>query len=199
MNIFFRRFTLVAALSIALVARPTGQAPSAAVSRTRPHVVALASERLEGRLTGSNGERLAGEYLVSQLKRIGAKPLPRQSDYRLPFEFTSGTRDGGSRITIDSREVLQQTDVRALSFSDDGEVSGRVVFAGYGIVVPETQDFGYDSYATIDVKDKIVVALRYFPEDADQKTKGILSRYGDLRFKAMAARQRGAKAIIFVT
>jgi hypothetical protein len=78
-------------------------------------------------------------------------------------------------------------------------VTGRVVFAGYGIVVPEGQDFGYDSYASLDVKDKVVVVLRYFPEDADQKTRAILARYSDLRFKAMAARQRGAKAVLVVT
>ena len=78
-------------------------------------------------------------------------------------------------------------------------MTGAVVFAGYGIVVPEGQDFGYDSYATLDVKDKIVLVLRYFPEDADQKTKAILARYADLRYKAMAARQRGAKAMLVVT
>jgi peptidase M28-like protein/PDZ domain-containing protein/PA domain-containing protein len=65
--------------------------------------------------------------------------------------------------------------------------------------VPESQNFGYDSYATLDVKDKIVLVLRYFPEDADQKTRGILARYADLRYKAMAARQRGAKALLVVT
>ncbi|MGH7487239.1 MAG: M28 family peptidase, partial [bacterium] len=89
--------------------------------------------------------------------------------------------------------------VRALSFSDNGNVEGSVVFAGYGIVVPDSQGFAYDSYATLDVKDKIVVVLRYFPEDAEPKTKGILSRYADLRYKAMAARQHGAKAMIVVT
>ena len=78
-------------------------------------------------------------------------------------------------------------------------MTGPVVFAGYGIVVPESQDFGYDSYATLDVKDKIVVVLRYFPEDADPKTSGILARYADLRYKAMAARQHGAKAMLVVT
>jgi len=65
--------------------------------------------------------------------------------------------------------------VQALSFSDAGEVTGEVVFAGYGLVVPNSQDFGYDSYQGLDVKDKIVVALRYFPEDADQKTRAILA------------------------
>jgi hypothetical protein len=87
---------------------------------------------------------------------------------------------------------------RALSFSDNGDADGPVVFAGYGIVVPDGQGFGYDSYATLDVKDKIVLVLRYFPEDAEQKTKGILARYADLRYKAMAARQRGAKAVMIV-
>jgi hypothetical protein len=89
--------------------------------------------------------------------------------------------------------------VRALSFSDNGDISAPVVFAGYGIVVPENQGFGYDSYATLDVKDKIVLVLRYFPEDADQKTRQTLARYADLRYKAMAARQRGAKAMMVVT
>ena len=84
-------------------------------------------------------------------------------------------------------------DVLALSFSDDGDVSGEVVFAGYGIVVPESQTFGYDSYAGLDVKDKVVLVLRYFPEDADQATRAILARYSDLRYKALAARQRGAR------
>src|SRR5207244_7397527 len=92
-----------------------------------------------------------------------------------------------------------RTDIQALSFSDNADASGAVVFAGYGIVVPESQDFGYDSYATLDVKDKVVLVLRYFPEDADQKTRGILARYADLRYKAMAARQRGAKAMLVVT
>src|SRR6185312_6253840 len=54
-------------------------------------------------------------------------------------------------------------------------------------------------YATLDVKDKAVVVLRYFPEDADQKARAVLARYSDLRYKAMAARQRGAKAMLVVT
>ena len=186
------------------------QAP-ATTSRTRAHVVALASDRLEGRLTGTNGEKLAADYLVAQLQRLGAKPLPGAADFRLPFEFTAGSRDGGSTLTQTCAPASQPAATRpcandfgtaaitALSFSDNGSVSAPAVFAGYGIVVPESQGFGYDSYATIDVKDKVAIVLRYFPEDADAKTKGILARYSDLRYKAMAARQRGAKAILIVT
>src|SRR6266851_9592903 len=202
-NTASRRFALPVALTLALpLARVEGQAQTTTASKTKAHVVELASDRLEGRLTGSRGERLAADYLITELKRIGAKPIPGQTDYRLPLEFTAGMRDGGSQITVGSgsRGTFQaRSDVQALSFSDNGEVSGPVVFAGYGLVVPDSQDFGYDSYATLDVKDKIVIVLRYFPEDADQKTKAILVRYSDLRYKAMAARQRGAKALLVVT
>ncbi len=164
----------------------------------------LASDKLDGRLTGSAGERLAGDYIVSQLQKIGAKPVPGQTDYRVPFEFTAGTRDGGSKISLTytsagGTESGFEGAGRALSFSDNGEASGPVVFAGYGLVVPDSQDFGYDSYAGLDVKDKVVLILRYFPEDAEPKAKAILARYSDLRFKARAARQHGAKAMIVVT
>jgi hypothetical protein len=162
-------------------------------------VQTLASEKFAGREAGSAGERLAADYIASQLTRVGARPLPGRKDLFVPFNFTAGSRDGGSRAVVGSTTFSATKDVIALSFSDDGEVSAPVVFAGYGIVVPETQNFGYDSYATLDVKDKIVVVLRYFPEDADQQTKGILARYSDLRFKAMAARQRGARALVVVT
>jgi hypothetical protein len=182
-------------------------AVSAQTSKTRTYVETLASPRFEGRLAGSDGERLASEYIIGELKKIGAKPLPGNADFLEPFEFTAGTKDGGSTVTLvhappktgGPAGAAGSGSVRALSFSDNGDVDGALVFAGYGIVVPDNQGFSYDSYATLDVKDKIVVVLRYFPEDAEPKTKGILARYADLRYKAMAARQHGAKAMIVVT
>ena len=174
----------------------------------RTHVEFLASDRLEGRESGSPGERLAGDYIAAQLERIGAKPLPGHANMLLPFEFTAGTRDGGSAMTIRRNGALASTmphtlngaeQVQALSFSDDAQISGPVVFAGYGLVVPDSQNFSYDSYAGLDVKDKIVLVLNYFPEDADAQTKAALARYSDLRYKALAARQRGAKGLLIVT
>src|SRR5688572_24684599 len=188
-------------LVVALVASSMPLSSQAVASKTRAHVETLASDRFAGREAGSAGERLAADYLAEQLARLGARPLPGRTDMFATFEFTAGSRDGGSSLAITraSGGPASGGSVRALSFSDDAEVSGDVVFAGYGIVVPEAQNFGYDSYAALDVKDKVVVVLRYFPEDADPKTKAILARYSDLRYKAMAARQRGAKAMLVVT
>ena len=177
---------------------------AAVASRTRAAVEFLASDRLEGRDTGSPGERLAGDYIAMQLARAGAKPLPGHNDMFMPFEFTAGARDGGSNLTIHGNGGTSQAwsgaeQVQALSFSDDAKVTASLVFAGYGLVVPESQNFGYDSYAGLDVKDKIVLVLHYFPEDTDAKTKAALARYSDLRYKALAARQRGAKGLLVVT
>jgi len=174
-------------------------------SKTRAHVETLASETFGGREAGSDGERLAANYIAAQLTRLGARPLPGRADMFQSFEVLTGIKDNGSLLSLSSPPtsgvgvVEPSNPVRALPFSDDGEVTGDVVFAGYGIVVPESQSFGYDSYAGLDVKDKIVLVLRYFPEDADPQTKGILARDSDLRYKAMSARQRGAKAMIVVT
>jgi hypothetical protein len=207
-RIFLAAVSAVSALSTVVVLH------AQTATTTKTHVETLASPRLEGRLAGSTGEKLASEYIAAELQKIGAKPLPGRTDFLSPFEFTAGTKDGGSKIMV-SRAVRDEArgtvggigggltpsnaGVRALSFSDNGDVEGPVVFAGYGIVVPDGQGFAYDSYATLDVKDKVVLVLRYFPEDAEPKTKQILARYADLRYKAMAARQHGAKALIVVT
>ncbi len=198
-----RTLGLSFALLIASCMAPVS-AQTPASLRTREQVRTLASERFGGREAGSPGERLAGDYIAAELTRLGAKPLPGRTDMFASFEFTAGSKDGGSRLTVSrgaegQNSFVAPTDIQALSFSDDADLSAPPVFAGYGIVVPEAQNFGYDSYAGLEVKDKIVVVLRYFPEDADQKTRSILARYSDLRYKAMAARQRGARGLLVVT
>jgi Zn-dependent M28 family amino/carboxypeptidase len=195
-----RRNILLLAIAVSFTVPAFAQ--TATPSRTRTHVQTLASPKMEGRLTGSAGEKLAADYLVAELKKMGARPLPGATDFRMPFTFTAGSKDGGSRITYTGSQggnFAGGATILALSFSDNAQVTGDLVFAGYGLVVPDSQNFGYDSYAGLDVKDKIVVVLRYFPEDADQKTRGILARYAALRYKAQAARQRGAKGMIVVT
>ncbi|MGO9492556.1 MAG: M28 family peptidase, partial [Terracidiphilus sp.] len=70
------------------------------------------------------------------------------------------------------------------------------VFVGYGASADE---FQYDDYAGVDVKDKIVVLLRYEPETFSAKTghQG-LTQHSQLVTKAINARNHGAKAVIFV-
>jgi len=171
---------------------------------TKTVVATLASEDFEGRLTGSEGSQKAADYVISELERFGASPAPGADGYLSPFPFTAGVADGGSHLTLKlpSGEIKTWEDrasVQALSFSDTGTASGPLVFAGYGLNVPETDGFSYDSFATLDVQDKIVLVLRYFPEDVDRDVRATLARYAGLRYKAFAARERGATGLIVLT
>ena len=167
------------------------------------HVTTLASPEFGGRMTGSAGEQKAAEYLAQQLAALGAQPLPGEDDLLLDFEFTSGARDTGSTIAIETEDgssnFTDRTEIQALGFSDATEVQGPAVFAGYGIRVPDSQDFGYDSYATLDVAGKIAVVLRYVPEDIEGEARSILNRYSGLRYKALTAREAGAVGLLVLT
>ena len=196
-----------ATLLLALVSTTqTSAAPSETdetLDRLERHVTTLASPELTGRRTGTEGARKAATYIEQQLRDMGLRPMAGDDDFFGPFDFTAGTRDGGSKVAVEidgkRRSWDARDDVSALSFSDSGTVSGEVVFVGYGLVVPGDQDLDYDSYAMLDVTDKIVVALRYVPEDVEGQTRATLGRYSGLRFKALSARQRGAKALVVVT
>jgi hypothetical protein len=176
-------------------------AVAAAPSRTRAHVDSLASPKLEGRLTGTPGADAAAAYIEAELKRIGVKPLPGATGFHVPFTFTSRVKDEGSLVSHSGQSWLEPKDVLALSFSEAGSVSGPVVFAGYGLRVPAENGGGfvYDSYAGLDVKDKIVLVLRYTPEKAERAQREQQVRFSALRYKAQAARQAGAKAVLVVS
>ena len=189
----------------ALAASPDREAsgpPADPRSALESHVTTLASPEFGGRLTGTEGEQRAAAYLADQLAALGAEPLPGEDDLLLDFEFTSGARDTGSTIRIETEGAAafsDQTQIQALGFSDSTEVEGEAVFAGYGIRVPDSQDFGYDSYATLDVSGKIAVVLRYVPEDLEGEARAILNRYSGLRYKALTAREAGAVGLLILT
>ena len=194
----FSSLSSLLVLSIFASVATANEDETAPLELLRTHVERLASPELEGRLTGSEGAAEAADYIAAQLKALGAVPLEGQSDFKIPFEFTAGTTDQGTTL-VHGDERLGEGKVRALSFSEEGSAQGDVVFAGYGLKVPDSQDFGYDSYATLDVKDKIVLVLRYIPEDAEPEHKRAMARYSGLRYKALTAREAGAKALLVFT
>ena len=57
----------------------SAQTATAVQSPTRRHVETLAAPGLEGRMAGTPGEAQAADYLVQELQRLGAKPLPGQA------------------------------------------------------------------------------------------------------------------------
>ena len=185
-----------------------GGAQNAALSAAslRAHVEFLASDDLEGRMTGTKGAKKAGDYIAQQFEAAGVQPLGDKGKYFQEFPFTSGVKVEKKKnklkvTTTEGQEVEfnVEEDFRPLAFSENAEVSGEVVFAGYGLRAPGDQETGYDSYGDLDVKDKIVVVLRYVPEDVEMERRQQLNVYAGLRYKALQARENGAKALLVVT
>ncbi len=164
------------------VARPIN------ADRVRRDIEFLASPVCDGRRTGTEGERKAAAYIEQQLRAAGLRDIRHQA-----FSFPSSVALGANNsleTSVAGRGELNQ-DFVPLALSANGEVDGEVVFVGFCM---KTE--GYDSFAGVDVKDKIVLALRYQPET--EPLKGKLRPFAPLRAKAMIARERGAKALLLV-
>ena len=188
---------------------PQSLKPEISAEDMKLEVGFLADEKQAGRATGSEGAKLAAEWLGEYFKKVGMKPLPGKDSLFLPFEFNAGERVVAEKTALSFTFADSQAspfkpqldrDFRPLAFSDNGEAEGEVVFAGYGLSVPEAPGQArYNSFEGLDVKDKVVLILRYVPEDVEPARRAHLNRYGGLRYKAMMARERGAKAVLVVT
>ena len=150
------------------------------------------------------GETSDSDYFQKFQFTAGRKLIPNENRFWLTRPTETGQDAGQSAHaghTQKADETLEfgvETDFMPLSFSRNGVVEGEVVFVGYGLTVPGEMGVGYDAYAGIDVTDKIVVALRYVPEEVGPERRQELNRYAGLRYKAMQARERGAKAFLVV-
>ena len=169
-------------------------------------VAYLASDKLEGRLAGSTGAGLAADYIAERMKEMGLQPAGTNRDLFQSYEFTAGARALTNANSLEVRTAggklvsfKVEEDFRPLAFSDSAEVEGQAVFVGYGLAVPGKPGEGYDSYAGLDVSNRIAIVLRYVPEEVEAKRRAELNRYAGVRYKAMLAREHGARGVLFVT
>lgn len=173
-------------------------APADAVS----HVEYLCRPQLGGRLTGTKGEKLATNYVALHFETLGLLPAGDDDTYFQEFEFTSGVSVGPeSVLTVGDTPLKLDTDWRPVAFSTSNEVEAAdVIFAGYGLRAPAAEGIEeYDSFVHLDVKDKWVVVFRFMPENFTPEQRQHFIRYSSLRFRAMQARDMGARGLIIVS
>lgn len=159
----------------------------------------LASDDLSGRLAGSSGAEKAAAYITEKFKEYGLEPGVGQSflqDFSFVAGIELGTQNHFAAKTSPGGEVKEyrlHLDFMPKAFSVNGKFEGKGVFAGYGISAPE---LNHQDYQELDVKDRFVFVLRYGPDG--NESHGKFSRYYPLRYKALTAREKGAKALIFI-
>ncbi|HEX4273925.1 MAG TPA: M28 family metallopeptidase [Bryobacteraceae bacterium] len=129
------------------------------------YVEFLASDKLEGRNTGSEGHRKAAEYVAGQFERDGLKPAGEQG-YIQPVKFlTKELDETRSSLTLErdgtSRRLTLGEDAIIGTGADPApSVEADLVFVGYGLKIPEIQ---YDDFAGLDTKGKIAVYMNGAP------------------------------------
>jgi Zn-dependent M28 family amino/carboxypeptidase len=186
---------------LAQTASPARQV-AAAVSADviRGHLEFLADDALEGRAPGTRGGELAQKYIAAQFRRLGLEPAGDSGSYFQRVPIISLTPTPALAVTAPARTALAWKDDFVLwSMRDDSLVSlrGEAVFAGHGIVAPE---LGWNDYAGLDVKGKIVVALVNDPglRDSTLFRGKILTYYGRWTYKIEEAQRQGAAGLLLI-
>jgi hypothetical protein len=120
-------------------------------------IFVLASDSLQGRRSGSPGEKKAGDYIISEFSEAGLQPLGNDSGsyiQSLPFKnmFFNYSR---TKLKIDDRIFRYRTDFGVVACSGNGSVSGEILDIGQGVYLPLS---GVNDYKNIrDCKGKIVL------------------------------------------
>ncbi len=171
--------------------------PQADPTRYLNDIKALAAPDMEGRGAGTKGLTRAEHLIEKRYRELGLQPAG-VNGYAQPFTVVTGrvsspTIPFQSKPPREARLKIDQ-DFVPFSFSASGQAAAPLVFAGYGATADE---FHYDDYAGLDVKDKIVVVLRYEPSGFAEKSGNHgLTQHSQLITKAINARNHGAKAVV---
>ena len=127
---------------------------------------------MEGRGSGTPGADRAASYLEAEFRRLGLRPAGDGGGFLQRFEVLTGVRLApGAAIEVTAPGATPRTfaggsDFLPFTFSADGDVVGDVVFAGYGITAPP---LGYDDYAGLDVRSRVVVVMTGEPRETDPR------------------------------
>ncbi len=156
----------------------------------------LASPRLAGRLAGSPGYMAAAREMAGRFRQMGLRPAGEDGFFqRLDVEYAE---IGTCRLALAlsdgaTRELKLGPDFVARGLTGSGDFTAPVVFAGYGVSVPER---GYDDYAGIDARGKVVLAFKVappFPLDSTGWGDRIMPRP-----RGRTAAEHGARGLLLV-
>ena len=188
--------SLLSALLLLSSAAPLLAAPEFSPDRVKAHVAFLADDLLEGRGTGTRGFDIAARYVASQFGAAGLQPGAKDGTWFQPVTLSETRLDGPASLTVTgaappatwahgSEAIIGPSQIDAKT-----DVSAPLVFAGFGIDAPKQ---GFDDYAGLNVRGKIVVILQGIPRRPPNE---VLAHLGSEKARMAAA--RGAIGIITI-
>jgi Zn-dependent M28 family amino/carboxypeptidase len=182
---------------IALVCATSLAAEDADGKRWWSSIETLASDRMQGRQTGSPEHRKAAEYVAAQFEQAGLKPAgvdgylqPVKFDARRIVEAQSSldlVRNGrAERLTLGEDAAI------SLRINPADAVDAPLVFAGYGLVVPE---MNFNDFTGLDLKGKVVVTLTGGPTTIPGNLR---AHYGYTTERGRFLEQAGAVGLVTI-
>jgi hypothetical protein len=87
------------------------------VANLQSHISYLADDKLEGRRAGSNGEKLAGEYISNKFRETGLQPKGSDGFYQ-PFEINDGKQiNNATHFVINENHLAAEKDFFPFPYS----------------------------------------------------------------------------------
>jgi Peptidase family M28/PA domain len=198
-----RKLRLQLLFAIAVIGAAFAQRPGLdriRINDLRADLTFLASDALEGRRSLQRGSEVAIQFLAAEFDKAGLEPVAGDS-YLQPvplIEYRVDTSETGLALEHGATRRDLKYGVDFFGGSDfEATVQGPVAFAGYGITAPE---FGYDDYASLDARGKIVLIFDHEPQENDAHSifngKGN-TRYSSALVKVLNAKKHGAIGVLF--
>src|SRR5262245_30185315 len=148
---------------------------------------------MAGRGSGTAGGDRAARRIADWLAEAGLRPGGSDGTFFQPFALASTTRPGAGKLLETTAPSRTSFDAGRQWTPHGGslrtEVSGEIVFAGYGVSLPGQ---GYDDYSGLDAQGRIVLLLTGAPPHLGA---GPASRLE----KLILARARGAVGALLVS
>ncbi len=159
------------------------------IEKMQAHMTVLVSDKAEGRLTGSAGERYAGDYIAKQMKDMGLQPGGVNGTYFQEFPTSIGVKaseTGNSlKITLPNGKTISATLGKdfnpVVGAKEDTKISGELLFVGEG-----RTDESRDDYKNLEVSGKIVVLLPAKPGERFNNSA-----------RTRIAKEKGAVGVLF--
>ena len=171
----------------------------------RANLTYLASDEVGGREAGTVGEKLAADFIASELDKYGVKPFGDNGTYFNNFTLLVTTPDPSAYVQLLDKKgnavknYRQKMEIVTSSKHTSAlNTEAQLVFAGYGIDAPE---YGYNDYQNLDVKGKIVLVLDGEPSNDDPKffDGKKATKYARVAEKINIAVSKGAVSVITTT
>ena len=199
-----RRFTLLllplhlAISSFGQIDLPVQYMNSITASELSEHVHTLSSPAMEGRYTGSEGLRLAAEYIRRDFKEMGLQD-PSEKSGQPYFQTFALQKCYWQDQELVSGEIFLRPMEDYFFVSDPEDLEGEfeVVFSGYGL-----DDDAYSDYTELNAEGKLVMAFSGEPKakDGTYLISGGKepSRQSYYFSKVRVAREKGAAGLVII-